>query len=205
MVLDSKMPKLNWILHAFTLIDYNGRKYDVPIASIALAGHPTDIAFTISVSADGKTLTFTFSDMKGGTASNSVIVTVGSPGTFRIAGTITVGGQPLKDVRVHNGLTGTSYREAYTDSDGTYTLVGLSAATYVVGTQIYGYTLAPATSSVPVGPNASGVNFTASPLTAVSVACLTLYDMLKAADRGMVIEGVRLLAKSGGASGDWTV
>jgi cyclic pyranopterin phosphate synthase len=40
-------------------------------------------------------------------------------------------------------------------------------------------------------------------LTAVSVACLTLYDMLKAADRGMVIEGVRLLQKTGGASGDW--
>ena len=40
-------------------------------------------------------------------------------------------------------------------------------------------------------------------LTAVSVACLTLYDMLKAADRGMVIEGVRLLSKSGGRSGDW--
>jgi cyclic pyranopterin phosphate synthase len=40
-------------------------------------------------------------------------------------------------------------------------------------------------------------------LTAVSVACLTLYDMLKAADRGMVIETVRLLEKSGGASGDW--
>jgi cyclic pyranopterin monophosphate synthase len=40
-------------------------------------------------------------------------------------------------------------------------------------------------------------------LTAVSVACLTLYDMLKAADRGMVIEDVRLLSKSGGRSGDW--
>ncbi len=40
-------------------------------------------------------------------------------------------------------------------------------------------------------------------LTAVSVACLTLYDMLKAADRGMVIDGVRLLTKTGGASGDW--
>lgn len=40
-------------------------------------------------------------------------------------------------------------------------------------------------------------------LTAVSVACLTLYDMLKAAERGMTIEGVRLLAKTGGASGDW--
>jgi cyclic pyranopterin phosphate synthase len=41
-------------------------------------------------------------------------------------------------------------------------------------------------------------------LTAVSVACLTLYDMLKAAEKGMVIEGVRLVSKSGGKSGDWT-
>ena len=39
-------------------------------------------------------------------------------------------------------------------------------------------------------------------LTAVSVACLTLYDMLKSADRGMVIEAVRLVEKTGGASGD---
>jgi cyclic pyranopterin phosphate synthase len=38
-------------------------------------------------------------------------------------------------------------------------------------------------------------------LTAVSVACLTIYDMVKAADRAMRIEGIRLLAKSGGRSG----
>ena len=38
-------------------------------------------------------------------------------------------------------------------------------------------------------------------LTAVSVACLTLYDMLKAADRAMTIEAVRLVEKTGGASG----
>lgn len=41
-------------------------------------------------------------------------------------------------------------------------------------------------------------------LTAVSVACLTIYDMVKAADRGMRIEGVRLLEKEGGKSGRWT-
>lgn len=41
-------------------------------------------------------------------------------------------------------------------------------------------------------------------LTAVSVACLTIYDMAKAADRGMRIEGVRLLEKSGGRSGHWS-
>ena len=40
-------------------------------------------------------------------------------------------------------------------------------------------------------------------LTAVSVACLTLYDMLKAAEKAMTIEAVRLRAKSGGKSGDW--
>ena len=40
-------------------------------------------------------------------------------------------------------------------------------------------------------------------LTAVSVACLTLYDMLKAAERGMTIDAVRLVEKTGGASGDW--
>ena len=40
-------------------------------------------------------------------------------------------------------------------------------------------------------------------LTAVSVACLTLYDMLKAAEKGMVIEAVRLVSKTGGKGGDW--
>jgi cyclic pyranopterin phosphate synthase len=71
------------------------------------------------------------------------------------------------------------------------------------------------TCTVSVEPDATGLKVTAvarttaqtgvemEALTAVSVACLTLYDMLKAVERGMVIEGVRLLAKSGGASGDW--
>jgi cyclic pyranopterin phosphate synthase len=40
-------------------------------------------------------------------------------------------------------------------------------------------------------------------LTAAAVACLTVYDMVKAVDRGMVIEEVRLLSKSGGTRGDW--
>ncbi len=41
-------------------------------------------------------------------------------------------------------------------------------------------------------------------LTAVSVALLTVYDMVKAVDRGMRIEEVKLLRKEGGASGSWT-
>jgi len=40
-------------------------------------------------------------------------------------------------------------------------------------------------------------------LTAAGLALLTVYDMAKAVDKGMVIEGVRLLEKTGGKSGDW--
>lgn len=40
-------------------------------------------------------------------------------------------------------------------------------------------------------------------LTAVSISCLTIYDMVKAVERGIRIEGIRLLLKSGGKSGEW--
>ena len=57
------------------------------------------------------------------------------------------------------------------------------------------------TASVKVGGQ-TGVEMEA--LTAVSVALLTLYDMAKALDKAMVISGLRLLAKKGGKSGDWS-
>ena len=50
-----------------------------------------------------------------------------------------------------------------------------------------------------VGP--TGVEMEA--MTAVSIACLTIYDMAKAIDRGMSIEGLRLIEKRGGKSGLW--
>ncbi|MFC5583491.1 cyclic pyranopterin monophosphate synthase MoaC [Nitratireductor kimnyeongensis] len=40
-------------------------------------------------------------------------------------------------------------------------------------------------------------------LTAVSISCLTIYDMAKALDKGMTISNIRLLEKTGGKSGDW--
>jgi cyclic pyranopterin phosphate synthase len=54
--------------------------------------------------------------------------------------------------------------------------------------------------SVKVGGQ-TGVEMEA--LTAVSIACLTVYDMLKAVDRFMTVEGVGLIEKTGGKSGDW--
>jgi cyclic pyranopterin phosphate synthase len=49
---------------------------------------------------------------------------------------------------------------------------------------------------------ATGVEMEA--LTAVTIACLTLFDMLKAIDRTMEIGGIRVVSKQGGRSGDWT-
>jgi cyclic pyranopterin phosphate synthase len=65
-------------------------------------------------------------------------------------------------------------------------------------------------------PELPGVRFTAlaktvgrtgvemEAMTAVAVACLTVYDMVKAIDRGMRIEDVRLVSKTGGTRGDWS-
>jgi cyclic pyranopterin phosphate synthase len=63
-----------------------------------------------------------------------------------------------------------------------------------------GYQPSP-TARIGVFPGFPGVEMEA--LTAVQVGLLTVYDMLKAVDRGMVISDVRLLEKRGGKSGDW--
>lgn len=55
--------------------------------------------------------------------------------------------------------------------------------------------------AVTVATGRTGVEMEA--LTAVSVACLTVYDMVKAVDREMVVEGIRLIEKTGGTRGDW--
>lgn len=69
--------------------------------------------------------------------------------------------------------------------------------------------------TIEFGMDADGVTVTATArtaaqtgvemeaMTAASVTLLTIYDMAKALDKGMIIDGVRLLAKSGGKSGEW--
>jgi cyclic pyranopterin phosphate synthase len=77
--------------------------------------------------------------------------------------------------------------------------LSLSHVSVTVGEAEGGVGLAVTALARTTGP--TGVEMEA--LTAVSVACLTLYDMLKAADRSMSIEQVRLSRKTGGASGDY--
>ncbi len=114
------------------------------------------------------------SDMKGGTASRSVLINVGSPSDFTVSGTVTLGGNPLPDVRIHNGKTGTSYRGSFTNSDGTFIVSGLAAGAYTFGAAMEGFTFAPATSAaVTVGPSATNMNFTATEDAQLSITAVT--------------------------------
>ncbi len=117
----------------------------------------------------------TASDMKGGVATKTVTITVGTPTTFRANGRITLAGQPLEGVRVHNNQSGASYRGAYTDSDGYFTVAGLAAGAHTLTAVKYGYTL-PAlgwSNPINVGPDAASLNFDATALPQIG---FTLID-----------------------------
>jgi Concanavalin A-like lectin/glucanases superfamily/PKD domain/Carboxypeptidase regulatory-like domain len=102
------------------------------------------------------------SDMKGGTTSAKVLVTIGSPTTFRIAGNVSGSGGPLDGVRV-----AASTENAYTDANGNYILTGLPAGSYTVTAIKSGLNFSTSGFSNPVvvGPHASGINFTSTQQT----------------------------------------
>lgn len=114
----------------------------------------------------------TVSDMKGGAIRDTVLIEAGSPATFYVSGTVSDSlSAPLYDVRVHNGLSGASYRGAYTDSDGEYFITNLSVGNHTLSASTPGYTFAPSTFSNPVtvGPNQAGLDFTATETNHVSM------------------------------------
>jgi hypothetical protein len=97
------------------------------------------------------------SDMKGKVASDSVVVTVGSPGTYQISGLVTAGGAPMQGVRV----AVSSAKVAYTDSDGTYTLAGVAAGSYTVSAskENHSFSVLGFSNPVSVGPSRTGIDF----------------------------------------------
>ncbi|HKQ39026.1 MAG TPA: Ig-like domain-containing protein [Verrucomicrobiae bacterium] len=98
------------------------------------------------------------SDMKGGTASESIVLNVGAPATFTISGRVFYRGAPLPDVLVKASST----RYAYTDSDGTYTITRLTSGSYTMSAQLYPYTFVKPffANPVSVGPaDAANIDF----------------------------------------------
>jgi len=109
------------------------------------------------------------------------------------------GGGKKGDVRATAEIAGVMAAKKTSDLIPLCHPLSLSSIVVQVSEDAGGAGLAVTARAKTTGP--TGVEMEA--LTAVSVACLTLYDMLKAADKSMTIDGVRLLSKTGGASGDY--
>ena len=109
-------------------------------------------------SAGVKTVRCIVSDMKGLTATASVLVQVGTSSTFFISGYVRRAGLPVEGVTVSGGG-----RSDATDSEGFYAITGLAAGSHTVSAVKTGFTLAPDgfTNPVSVGPSRSGMDFIA--------------------------------------------
>ncbi|MEM9633451.1 MAG: cyclic pyranopterin monophosphate synthase MoaC [Pseudomonadota bacterium] len=134
--------------------------------------------------------------------------------THRIAvarGTITMRQETLDLIRSGNAKKG--------DVIGTARIAGILAAkkTHELIPLCHPLMLSKVTIDIDVDESLPGLAVTATTkvsgqtgvemeaLTACSLACLTIYDMAKAVDRGMVIGDIRLIEKAGGKSGHWTL
>jgi len=103
----------------------------------------------------------TVSDMRGGWTRKTVLITVGTPTTFTISGTVTDGVNPLRDVVIHSGTVSNTSGKAITDSDGNYTIARLAAGSYTLTGVLDTLTFTPGfTNPVVIGPSVTGINFT---------------------------------------------
>jgi hypothetical protein len=117
---------------------------------------------------DQQTVHVTVSDMKGGTARRSTVITIGSPNRAVVRGTVTAGGQPLAGVLI----TSDTDKYCYTDTDGSYALADLTAGARTLTAMLAGYTFTAGFTN-PVTTTANGT-VTNAHWTGVSVPEVTL-------------------------------
>jgi PKD domain len=141
----------------------------------------------------------TATDMKGGLSSRSVLLRVGSPTTFRLSGRVLAGGQPLAEVRVTDGT-----RSAYSDDDGTFTLVGVPAGSPTLSAIKPGFSFAAGFANpVAVSANVANLDFTATSTAAVRTLSGRVLDGTNAIAGAVVSDGTR--SATSDASGNWTL
>ncbi len=102
------------------------------------------------------------SDLRGGNASASVVVTIGTPTGFSLAGQVLLDGVPVENAVIGNGLAGTLFRLASTDTDGRFVITNLAAGTTTLTAAKRGLSLAPVfTNPVTISADQSNLDFAA--------------------------------------------
>jgi hypothetical protein len=144
-------------------------------------------------STDQMTVHVTVSDMKGGTARRSTVVTIGSPGRAVVRGTVTHGGQPLAGVMIMSDTD----KYCFTDTDGTYAIADLTAGSRTLTATLTGYTFNAGFAN-PVTTTANGT-VTGADWTAASVPQLSL-TATNGAEGGAA--GSFVLTRTGDTSAD---
>ncbi len=130
----------------------------------------------------------TVSDMKGGTATRSILVTVGAPATFTLSGVVLSGATPVSGVRISDGT-----RATVTADDGTYVLTNVPAGSFTINAAKTGFTFTRSFAApLTVSGSQSALDFTATAVAgytlrgkvtfgAVNVAGVTVSDGTRAA------------------------
>ncbi len=142
-------------------------------------------AFTV---ARAYNVRLTVSDMKGGTASRSILITVGTPPTFTLAGVVLAGATPVSGVRVSDGTRATT-----TADDGTYVITNVPAGSFTLTAAKTNFTFTRSFAApLTVSGSQSALDFTATAVAgytlrgkvtfgAVNVAGVTVSDGTRAA------------------------
>ena len=122
----------------------------------------------------------TASDMKGKRTTRSVVITVGTPATFTVSGNITgPDSLPIEGVYVANYApsnttshpNSATFHGTWTDSDGNYTITGLTAGSYTITPVLYPNVFAASgiANPVTVGPSKTGMNFSSTVLPTITI------------------------------------
>jgi hypothetical protein len=140
------------------------------------------------------TVMVTVSDMKGGEARDSILVNVGNHGRYTISGKVLDGAQPVVGARITDG---TKY--CFTDSDGTYVLSDLTAASHALTCTLNGFTFTPQfTNPVNVTAAVTAADWTSS--TSPRVSLVSAGDITEGGANGSFT-----LARTGDTSADLVV
>lgn len=138
------------------------------------------------------------SDMKGGTVSRTVLITVGTPTTFTLSGTVLAGATPVDGVRISDGT-----RATFTAADGTWSLTNVPAGSFTVTASKVDYTFTRSFAApLTVSASQSGLDFTAAAVTGYTLRGKVSYGTTNIAG-AIVTDGTRTATTN--ASGDYAL